>query len=116
MSQSIPGTLQVSNDCIADLAGYAALECYGIVGMAVTDAQNGITTILPVNRLRKGIEVTSEDGVVIVDLHVVVEQGVNMSSVSQNLCDTVKFLLKRIAQIEDSEIRIHIEGMRLAKQ
>ena len=32
MSGVVPGTLRVSNDCIADLAGYAALECYGVVG------------------------------------------------------------------------------------
>ena len=37
MAKAIPGTLKVSNDCIADLAGYAAMECYGVVGMAVTD-------------------------------------------------------------------------------
>lgn len=37
MANVVPGALKVSNDCIADLAGYAALECYGVVGMAVTD-------------------------------------------------------------------------------
>lgn len=113
MSQSIPGTLKVSNDCISDLAGYAALECYGIVGMAVTDAQDGIIRLLPVNRLRRGIDVEVVDGTVVVDLHVVVEQGVNMASVSQNLSDNVKFLLKRIAEIENCKVCVHIEGMRV---
>ena len=49
---------------------------------------------------------------VAVDLHVVVEQGVNMASVSENLVDTVTFLLKKIADIEDVIVRVHIEGMR----
>ena len=43
MAQTVPGTLRVSNDCIGDLAGYAALECYGIVGMAFIDANAGVT-------------------------------------------------------------------------
>ena len=42
MSHAIPGSLRVSNDVIADLAGYAALECYGVVGMAVTDEEQGV--------------------------------------------------------------------------
>ena len=112
MAKAIPGTLKVSNDCIADLAGYAALECYGIVGMAFIDANEGVTRLLPINRLRKGIDVSREGDSLVVDLHVVVEQGVNMSSVCQNLADTVKFLLKKIAELDNVEVRVHIEGMR----
>ena len=47
------------------------------------------------------------------DLHVVVEQGVNMSSVSSNLQSTVKFILGRIAELDDVDVRVHIEGMRV---
>ena len=112
MAKEVAGSLQVSSDCIADLAGYAAMECYGVVGMAVTDSQNGVIHMLPAQRLRKGIGVTYDEGSVIVDLHVVVESGVNISSVSKNLEDSVKFLLKRIAELEDVKVRVHIEGMR----
>ena len=56
MSGAVPGTLRVSNDCIADLAGYAALECYGVVGMAEIDQEAGVARLLPSARIRKGIE------------------------------------------------------------
>jgi len=49
-----------------------------------------------------------------VDIHVIVEQGVNMSSVVGNLTSSVKFLLKQIAELENVEVRVHIEGMRTA--
>ncbi len=112
MATKVPGSLRVSNDVIADLAGYAALECYGVVGMAVTDEEQGVARLLPMYRLRKGIEVALEDGVILVDLHVVLEQGVNMSSVAQNLVSTVKFILNQIAEISEAEVRVHVEGMR----
>lgn len=112
MSKAIAGTLRVSNDCIADLAGYAALECYGVVGMALTDAQNGVTRLLPFNRLRNGIDVSAEGGQVAVDLHVILEQGVNMASVSSNLVSSVKFILKQIAELNDVKVLVHIEGLR----
>ena len=113
MATNIPGSLRVSNEVIADLAGYAALECYGVVGMADTDDEQGMASLLPINRLRKGIEVALEDGIIVVDLHVVLEQGVNMASVAQNLESTVKFILSQIAEVTDVSVRVHVEGMRL---
>ena len=110
MSGVVPGTLRVSNDCIADLAGYAALECYGVVGMAEIDEQAG-----PSQRLRKGIDVAAESGRVAVDLHVIVEQGVNMASVVGNLTSSVKFLLKQIAELDNVDVKVHIEGLRNAR-
>lgn len=115
MAQGISGSLKVSNDCIADLAGYAALECYGVIGMAVTDQQEGVVRLLPTYRLRRGVGVSTEDGVVMIDLHVIVEQGVNMSSVCSNLSSAVKFLLKRIAELDNVAVHVHIEGMRASK-
>ena len=112
MSGAVPGTLRVSNDCIADLAGYAALECYGVVGMAEIDQEAGVARLLPLNGLRRGIDVSQQEGRLVVDMHVIVEQGVNMASVSKNLSDNVQFLLKRIAEISDVDVRVHIEGMR----
>ena len=112
MTTAIPGTLRVSNDCISDLAGYAALQCYGIVGMAYTDAADGVTRLLSMSGLRKGIDVSQQEGRLVVDMHVVVEQGVNMASVSKNLSDSVRFLLKRIAELDDVCVRVHVEGMR----
>ena len=112
MAAMIPGSLRVSNDVIADLAGYAALECYGVVGMAETDEERGVVHLLPRFRLRKGIEVSLQDGFVVVDLHVIIEQGVNMASVARNLASTVEFLLKQIAELSDVEVRVHVVGMR----
>ena len=112
MTKVVAGTLKVSNDCIADLAGYAALECYGVVGMALADAENGVTRLLPFNRLRKGIGVSAEGNRVVVDIHVVLEHGVNMASVSSNLTSSVKFILKQIAELDDVEVRVHVEGVR----
>ena len=115
MSGGVAGTLRVSNDCIADVAGYAALECYGVVGMAEIDEQAGVARLLPSHRLRKGIDVAAVDHRVVVDLHVIVEQGVNMSSVVGNLTSSVKFLLKQIAELDDVDVRVHIEGLRNAR-
>ncbi len=110
MAQTIPGTLRVSNDVIADLAGYAALECYGVVGMAYTDAQDNIVRLLSLGSLRKGIDVSTCEGRVKVDLHTVLEQGVNMASVSRNLESAVRFTLKEVAEIDNADVTVPRRG------
>ncbi len=112
MTNAVTGTLKVSNDCIADLAGYAASECYGVVGMAMSDTENGVTRLLPINRLRNGIGVSNENGLTTVDIHVVLEHGVNMASVTDNLVSSVKFILRQVAELENVEVLVHIEGLR----
>ncbi len=109
MSENIAGTLSVSNDVIADLAGYAALSCYGVVGMA--EQLQGAESV---RLLAKGVLVAADDDGLTVDLHVVVESGVNIKSVSENLASSVTFTLAEIAQIDPGKLKIaiHIDAMK----
>ncbi len=108
MSEIIPGSLSVSNDVIADIAGYAAMSCYGVVGMA--EQQQGMESVrlLPGQRLRKGVLVSTTDEGLTLDLHIVLENGVNMKSVCHNLASSVSFTLAEIAQIDPANLKIYI--------
>ena len=115
MSEQIPGNLHVSNDVLADLAGNAALGCYGIVGMAAPTLQDGIAKILPANRLRRGIVVTTTETGVHVDLYVVVEYGTNINTVSQNLIDNVTYVLTEYAEVPIDGVEVHVQGIKVRK-
>ena len=114
VSDIIPGSLSVSNDVIADIAGYAAMSCYGVVGMAEQLQGAESVRLLPGQRLRKGVLVSSTDTGLRIDLHVVLENGVNMKSVCENLSSSVAFTLKEIAEIDPSKlsIGIHVDALK----
>lgn len=114
MTEPIAGTLSVSNEVIADIAGYATMSCYGVVGMAEQMQGAESVRLLPGQRLRKGVLVTTTESGLTVDLHVVLEAGVNMRSVSDNLSSSVAFTLSEIAQIDPASLKIaiHIDGMK----
>ena len=114
MTEPIAGTLSVSNEVIADIAGYAAMSCYGVVGMAEQMQGAESVRLLPGQRLRKGVLVTTTESGLTVDLHVVLEAGVNMRSVSDNLSSSVAFTRSEIAQIDPASLKIaiHIDGMK----
>ena len=109
----IPGSLNVSNNVIADLAGYAALESYGVVGMAAPNVQDGIAKLLPARRLRRGILVRTDEEGVSLELYIVIEHGTNISTVSENLVDRIRFVLSTYAQIPVKDVAIHVQGIQV---
>lgn len=115
MSEPVSGNLHVANDVLADMIGHAAMECYGVVGMAAPNVADGVAKILPTSRLRRGVVVDSSEKGAHVDLYVVVEYGTNISAVSQNLIDRVSFVLKENARIPVDHIEVHVQGIKVRK-
>lgn len=115
MAQSIPGSLHVANDVLADMVGNAASQCYGVVGMVAPSAADGIAKILPASRLRRGVVVNSSESGVHVDLYVVVEYGTNINTVSQNLVDQVSFALSEYARVPIEGVDVHVQGVKVRK-
>lgn len=115
MAENIPGKLHVANDVLADMAGHAALECYGVVGMVAPSAADGIAKILPPSRLRRGILLNETDTGIHVDLYVVIEYGTNINAVSQNLIGAVNFALKEQARVPVDGVEVHVQDVKVRK-
>ena len=114
MANDIPGKLTVANDVIAEMAGYAALESYGVVGMADPNLRDGIAKLLPQSRLRKGIEIRkSEGGAICADLYIIVEHGTNLAEVSRMLAEKVAYVLQDSAQLPVESVDVHVQGVKI---
>ena len=113
MGNEIAGDLIVSEDVIADVAGHAALECYGVVGMAAPNAADGLAKILPQSRLRRGIVVSSDEEGTTVSLYVILEHGVNINVVSTNLAEQVTFALKEFVRTPLKGVEVHVQGIKV---
>ena len=114
MAETIPGGLTVANDVIADMAGYAALESYGVVGMAAPTLSDGIAKLLPANRLRKGINIKmTDEGAVHADLYVIIEHGMNLTEVSRMLAEKVTYVLTDSAQLPVDGVEVHVQGIKV---
>jgi len=113
MSEPVPGTVHVINDVLADLAGYASLESYGIVGMASPSLRDGVAQLLPRAKLRKGVKVQTADDEVSVDLYVVIEFGTNITEVSHNLANRVRYVLTNTADVKVESVNVHVQGVKV---
>lgn len=113
MNTEIPGDLIVSEDVLADIAGHAALQCYGVVGMALPSENTGLAKLLPQSPLRKGVTVSVDEDGVLISLYVVLEHGVNINAVSTNLVDQVTFALEEFIQSPLKGIDVHVQGIKV---
>jgi len=115
MKPAVAGTIQIANDVLADLAGVAAMESYGVVGMASPTLRDGVAQLLSRDKLRRGIQIqTTEDGAV-VDLFVVIEHGTNLTEVSHNLANRVRYVLTTIADVPVASVDVHVQGVKVRK-
>jgi len=110
---NLHGEIVISDEVIATLAGISAIECYGIVGMASKRATDGLVELLGYDNLSKGVKVFSQDSTVTINLYIIVEYGVSIAAVGQNVIETVKYNVENIAGIPVKKVDITVEGIRV---
>jgi uncharacterized alkaline shock family protein YloU len=110
--QSLPrGALSITEAVIVNMIGYAAMESYGVVGMAAPSLQDGIAKLLPKRALGRGVTIAKDVDGIDVSLYVIIEQGMNIATVSKNLADRVRFVLESYADLKVREVSVHVQGI-----
>src|SRR4029077_6063671 len=99
------GKITISSDAIAHIVAETARECYGVVGP-------GGPKWLP-ERVRKGIAVCrAEKAGVTIDLHVVVEYGLNLAEVASSVRNRVGYEVARLTGLPVRAVEVHVDGVR----
>ena len=107
------GTIAIENEVIARIAGLAAMECYGVVGMAAKSLRDGLVHLLKIESLSKGVTIeTQGDEGLVVGLHIIVEYGTNLVAISQSLKENVRYRVEDCVGIPVREVNIYIDGLR----
>ena len=110
------GTITIENEVIARVAGMAAMECYGVVGMASINMKDGFVQLLLGENLTKGIKgETLENEEVVLSFHIIVEYGTKISAIADNLMSTVKYRVEEMLGITVDHINVNVEGIRVDK-
>ncbi|HEY8463711.1 MAG TPA: Asp23/Gls24 family envelope stress response protein [Bacillota bacterium] len=110
------GSINISPDAIAMVAGIATLQCFGVVGMASRTIQDGISELLTgKDNLTKGIEVIIDDEQVVIDLYVIVEYGVQIKEVANNVIQTVKYAIQNQFSLDVAKVNVIVQGVRIEK-
>ena len=90
------GQIDITNDVIAQIAGGAAIECYGIVGMASKhQIRDGLTDILRKENFAKGVIIRQLGEDLHIDMYIIVSYGTKISEVAYQVQSKVKYTIKK---------------------
>jgi uncharacterized alkaline shock family protein YloU len=108
MTENAQGKTTVAPDVLTTIARLAALSVPGVSRLAPVSGG--------VNRLFKrgagdGVRIETEDNTVYVDLHLLLDQDVNIREVSRNIQQNVSRSIQEMVGMEVARVDIHIEDI-----
>ncbi|MCA9999617.1 MAG: Asp23/Gls24 family envelope stress response protein [Anaerolineales bacterium] len=109
------GTIDISPTTIATIASQAINQCYGVVGMASKNLADGIARAFSRDS-RRGIEISSLDNEIVIDVYVIVEHGVRIKAVAESIQHTVKFHVEKALGWPVHSVNVYVQGLRMSKE
>ena len=106
------GEITISDAVFTTITGAAAANCFGVKGMAIRSMKDGLVHLLRRESLAKGVLVrTNEDGTISVDLHIIVDQGVNIPALGSSILNEVRYVVSQQTETEIREVNILVDSM-----
>ena len=106
------GSVCVSAGVYTDIAGTAASNCFGVKGMAARSVTDGVYHLLRKESMGKGVRVEfHEDGAISIDLHIIVDHGVNLSAVGNSIISEVRYVVANCTGTQVRAVNVYIDSM-----
>ena len=106
------GSITVNDSVYTDIVGTAAANCFGVKGMAARSVKDGLYHLLRMESVGKGVLVTfNPDESISIDLHIVVDNGVNLSAVGASIISEVRYVVAKCTGTKVSAVNVFIDSM-----
>ena len=106
------GSLVISTSVYTDIAGTAATNCFGVKGMAARSVKDGVYHLLRKEAAGKGVRVEfHEDDTISIDLHIIVDNGVNLTAVGASIISEVRYVVTKCTGTEVRAVNVYVDSM-----
>ena len=106
------GNICVSTNVYTDIAGTAASNCFGVKGMAARSVSDGVYHLLRKESMGKGVPVVfHDDESISIDLHIIVNSGVNLGAVGASIISEVRYVVNKCTGTQVRAVNVHIDSM-----
>ena len=106
------GKISVSTSVYTDIAGTAASNCFGVKGMVARSVSDGFYHLLRKESMGKGVRVDfHEDETISIELHIMVDSGVNLSAVGASIISEVRYVVEKCTGTKVRAVNVYIDSM-----
>ncbi len=106
------GEINVTANVYTNIAGVAASNCFGVKGMAMRSVTDGLVHLLKKDAMSKGVLVTfHEDGSISIDLHIIVDHGVNIVTLGNSIISEVRYVVTKSTGTEVRAVNVFVDSI-----
>ena len=110
--QNENGSVNVSTSVYTEIVGTAATNCFGVKGMAARSVKDGVYHLLRKESVAKGVHVEfHEDNTISIDLHIIVDNGVNLNAVGASIISEVRYVVNKCTGTEVRAVNVFVDSM-----
>ncbi|MCR3760222.1 Asp23/Gls24 family envelope stress response protein [Clostridium felsineum] len=110
------GIVKISDEVVCVIAGIAASEIKGVVGMS-SGIVGGITKILSGKKnLTKGVKVNVGEESASIDLYLVIEYGLRIPDVAVKVQENVKTTVENLTGLNVSAVNVFVQNVAFASK
>ena len=106
------GSVNISTSVYTDIAGSAAVNCMGVKGMVARSMKDGVYHLLRKESMSKGVRVHfHEDDTISIDLHIMVDNGVNLVAVGEAIISEVSYVVNKCTGTTVRGVTVYIDSV-----
>lgn len=110
--QSDKGEIAISSAVFSNITGAAATNCFGVKGMAYRSMTDGLVHLLRHEAMSKGVKITyNDDSTVSIELHIIVEHGVNITAVCRSIMNEVRYVVQQNTGVEVRSVDVCVDSI-----
>lgn len=107
------GVISISHEYFENLVGNAASNCFGVAGMSSSGAAQGFRSLFSMkDKINKGVRVRMEKDGLIIDLHIVVNLGVNIAAIVKSIVGEVTYTVENATGLTVSKVNVFVDGIK----
>ena len=106
------GSINVNTNVYTEIVGVAVSNCFGVKGMAARSVTDGLYHLLRKDAAGKGVKVQfHEDNTISIDLHIMVDYGVNLNAVGASIISEVRYVVSSHTGTEVRSVNVYVDAM-----
>ena len=106
------GTIEISQEYFSNLVGKAVSECFGVAGMVSSPAQGLRAAIAGKDTPDKGVRVRAAGDGLVIDLHIVVTYGMNISVIVKRIVNKVRYTVEQATNLDVAKVNVFVDSMK----
>lgn len=107
------GKIDISEGYLAKIIGNAVTSCFGVVGMKASGSRQKLKgAVSKEDPINKGIKVTGSPSGAVVEIHIIVTYGMNITAIAASITEKVKYVVKEATSINIDKVIVKVDDIK----